>query len=43
MNYFSIEKGVDRVYGPVDRVHGTGSRVHEILIKPESSIRRSTT
>jgi hypothetical protein len=43
INYFSIEKGVDRVYNPVDRVHGVGSRVYEILIKPEPSIRRSTT
>jgi hypothetical protein len=37
-NYCSIEKGIDRVYGPVDWVHGSSSRVHEILIKPERSI-----
>jgi hypothetical protein len=26
LNYFSIEKSVNRVYGTVDRVHGAGAR-----------------
>jgi hypothetical protein len=42
MNYFSTEKGIDRVYSPVDRVHGASSRGLQILIKRWSSTWRST-
>jgi hypothetical protein len=41
MNYFSIEKGIDQVYGSMNRVHGAGSRGLRVFIKQWSSTRQS--
>jgi hypothetical protein len=37
MNYFPIEKGIDRVYGTLDRVHRAGPWVHDALNKWQPS------
>jgi hypothetical protein len=42
MNYFPIEKGVEKVHGEVDRVHVTGPWVRGLFIKRQPSNRRWT-
>jgi hypothetical protein len=38
MNYFSIEKGEDRVFSPMARVHGHGAPIYGVVDQSQPTI-----